>query len=433
MYQDPQAAPRGSDHDGESVGPNHGGPAIDPRAVAVIDNWTDTHQAELIAFRRRLHAEPELSFDEVSTTDAVMERLNVDGLRPHRLASGTGLSCEIGADGPVVALRAELDALAMDDVKDVPYRSRNSGVAHACGHDVHTTVVLGSGLVLSELARQELLPGRVRLLFEPGEERVPGGAVEMVEAGLLAEVESVFAVHCDPKIDVGTLGTRIGAITSASDLVEITLAGPGGHTARPGLTVDLVSVMAQLVAEVPQIMTQRMGGPDNCRLVFGTIHAGAAANVIPAQGVVSGSLRTPDLEAWAQAPGILRETLEKVLAPTGAEWTLRHVRGVPPVVNNEEAARTLARSGRSFLGPDSVIETEHSWGGDSFGWMTSEVPGAFVRLGTHDPASAARLDLHHSRFDVDERCIAIGVRTLTRAALDALANESVSRSQPQTT
>lgn len=418
---DPQPPPRGSDSDGQSVGPLPSGPPIDPRAMDRIDSWVDTHQAELIAFRRRLHAEPELSFDEVSTTDAVMERLNVDGLEPRRLDSGTGLSCDVGAGGPVVALRAELDALAMDDVKNVPYRSRNAGVAHACGHDVHTTVVLGAGLALSQLAREGLLPGGVRLLFEPGEERVPGGAVEMVEAGLLAGVESVFAVHCDPKIDVGTLGTRIGAITSASDLVEITLSGPGGHTARPALTVDLVTVMARLIIEVPLLMTDRMGGPHNCRLVFGTIHAGAAANVIPAHGVVSGSLRTPDLEAWAAAPTVLRETLEDVLGPSGAQWDLRHVRGVPPVVNNETAARTLARAGRSFLGPNSVIETEHSWGGDSFGWMTNEVPGAFVRLGTHDPQSDVRLDLHHSRFDVDERCIAIGVRTLTRAALEALA------------
>lgn len=414
-------APRGSESDGRSVEPNGAG-SLDPVVTARIDDWVSTHEGELIAFRRRLHAEPELSFAEISTTDAVMERLNVDGLAPRRLESGTGLSVEIGSEGPVVALRAELDALAMDDVKEVPYRSRNPGVAHACGHDVHTTVVLGAGLVLSRLAREGLLPGRVRLLFEPGEERVPGGAVEVVEAGLLGGVEAVFAVHCDPKIDVGTLGTRIGAITSASDLVEITVTGPGGHTARPGRTVDLVTVMSQVVTTVPSLLTERMGGPHNCRLVFGSIHAGAAANVIPSHGVISGSLRTPDRDAWDLAPAALREVLDQVLAPTGASWDLRHVRGVPPVVNAESAARQLAKAGRSFLGHDAVIETEHSWGGDSFGWMTSAVPGAFVRLGTHDPTSDDHLDLHHSRFDVDERCIAIGVRTLTRTALAALSD-----------
>ncbi len=424
------AAPRGSRTDGRSVEPNHAHLGVAEDAVRRTDDWVATHEAELIAFRRRLHAEPELSFAEAVTTDAVMERLSVDGLDPHRLPSGTGLYCDVGTGEPVVAVRADLDALAMDDVKDVPYRSRNDGVAHACGHDVHTAVVLGTGLVLNDLARRGQLPGRVRLLFEPGEERVPGGAVEMVEAGLLAGATNVFAVHCDPKIDVGTLGTRIGAITSASDLVEVTLTGPGGHTARPDRTVDIVSALARVALAAPVLLTERMGGPQNCRLVFGAVHSGAAANVIPARGVLTGSLRTPDLEAWDAAPQVLRECLAEILTPTGAEWSLHHVRGVPPVVNDAAAARILARAGRSFLGEDAVIETEHSWGGDSFGWMTRATPGAFVRLGTHDPATADHLDLHHSRFDVDERSIAIGVRTLTRAVLEALVAQSAGLSPP---
>jgi amidohydrolase len=414
--------PRGSTSDGRSA-VGDGGPvqSFDPRALVRIDETVAAHEPELIAFRRRVHAEPELSFEEVVTTDAVMERLAVDGLHPHRLASGTGLYCDIGSGEPVVALRAELDALAMDDVKNVPYRSRNAGMAHACGHDVHTAVVLGAGLALHRLDREGLLPGRVRIIFEPGEERVPGGAVEVVNEGLLDGVRMIFAVHCDPKVPVGTIGTRIGAITSASDLVEVTMAGPGGHTARPNRTVDLVTVMADLVLRLPREMTERMGGPDTCRLVFGAIHAGAAANVIPSRGVITGSLRTPDLQAWDEAPDILRSSLRDIMADSGAEWSLRHVRGVPPVVNDEAAARTLARVGRAFLGHDAVIETEHSWGGDSFGWMTNTVPGAFARLGTHDPARGAPLDLHHSRFDADERAIAIGARLLSRSALDVMA------------
>lgn len=415
-----EAAPRGSATDGQSVEPNGNPVATDLRATNVIDEYVRSHASELIAFRRRLHAEPELSFEEVGTTDAVMERLTVDGLQPVRLESGTGLYCDVGTDGTFVALRAELDALAMDDGKDVPYRSRTPGVSHACGHDVHTAIVLGAGLALNRLAEQGSLPGRVRLIFEPGEERVPGGAVEIVEDGLLSGVRSVFAVHCDPKMDVGMVGTRIGAITSASDLVEVTLTGPGGHTARPNMTVDLVTVMADVVARLPDVLTDRMGGPENCRMVFGAIHAGAAANVIPARGVLTGSLRTPDRAAWDLAPVALRESLEVILAASGAKWQLRHVRGVPPVINDADAARALARSARSFLDDDAVVETEHSWGGDSFGWMTNAVPGAFVRLGTHNPELPKHLDLHHSKFDVDERCIAIGIGTLTRAALDAL-------------
>lgn len=412
--------PRGSASDGRAVGGGHD-LLIPAEALEITDLDARDHETELIAFRRRLHAEPELSFEEVASTDAVMERLAVEGLDPVRLPSGTGLYCDMGQDGPLVALRAELDALAMDDVKDVPYRSRRPGVAHACGHDVHTTVVLGAGIVLNRLSQQGLLPGRVRLIFEPGEEKVPGGAVEVVDLGVLRDVQMIFAVHCDPKLDVGVVGTRIGAITSASDLVEVTLHGPGGHTARPNLTVDLIAVMADLVRRLPEELVKRMGGEDNCRMVFGAIHAGAAANVIPARGVVTGSLRSPNREAWNLAPSALEESLDEILGDSGATWQLRHVRGVPPVINDEGAARTLALCARAMLGDDALVETEHSWGGDSFGWMTNEVPGAFVRLGTHDPSSSDRLDLHHSRFDVDERVIAIGVRVLVRAVLESLA------------
>ncbi len=422
-HQTPDVAPRGSPSNGRAVSDGHSLDIADA-ALVVADDKADEHETELIAFRRRLHAEPELSFEEVATTDAVMERLAVDGMAPVRLPSGTGLYCVIGEEGPLVALRADLDALAMDDVKDVPYRSRNPGVTHACGHDVHTAVVLGAGLVLNRLACEGLLPGRVRLIFEPGEEKVPGGALEVVDLGLLRDVAAIFAVHCDPKLDVGVVGTRIGAITSASDLVEVTLHGPGGHTARPNLTVDLVSVMADLVLRLPVEVERRMGGADNCRMVFGAIHTGAAANVIPARGVVTGSLRSPNREAWDLAPEALEESLQELLAASGAEWELRHVRGVPPVINDEAAAKTLARCARSLLGDDGLVETEHSWGGDSFGWMTNEAPGAFVRLGTHNPLSDAQLDLHHSHFDVDEGVIAIGVRLLVRVVLQSLVERS---------
>ena len=211
-----------------------GPPTVDLSApiLAQITSGIDGRNEELIALRRRLHAEPELSFKEVAATDALAERLQLAGLSPQILASGTGLVCEIGSVGPIVALRADIDALAMPDAKEgVSYRSRHDGVTHACGHDVHTSVVLGAGLALKDLADAGQLPGRVRLIFEPGEESVPGGAVEIVEAGWLNDVAAVYALHCDPKQDVGQVGSRIGSITSASDLLELTLRGPGGHTA----------------------------------------------------------------------------------------------------------------------------------------------------------------------------------------------------------
>ena len=394
-----------------------------------IDFRIGEHETELIAFRRRLHSEPELSFREVATTDAVMERLSLEGLTPQRLESGTGLFCDIGESGPMVALRGDIDALAMDDVKDVPYRSRNAGVAHACGHDVHTSSVLGAGLILQWLAETGNLPGRVRLIFEPGEESVPVGSVEIVEAGLLQDVRTVYALHCDPKQEVGQVGSRIGAITSAYDRIELTISGPGGHTARPGLTVDLVSVAAMLANRLPEEMADRTGGPQNCLLVFGSLHAGSAANVIPTSAVLAGSIRTQSREVWETFPEQLAAAVATVLASTGAAWDLEHVRGVPPVVNDERAIRTMAKAARQMLGPDTVVETEHSWGGDSFGWMTNATAGAFLRLGTHKPGSGDWLDLHHACFDVDERCIAIGAKVLASAAILDLLNARDSREE----
>ncbi len=393
--------------------------------VSRIAIGVDSRNEELIAFRRRLHAEPELSFKEVATTDALAERLQLAGLIPQILDSGTGLVCEIGSGGPVVALRADIDALAMPDAKtDVTYRSRNEGVAHACGHDVHTAVVLGAGLVLQDLAEVGQLPGRVRLVFEPGEESVPGGAVEVVESGWLNDVAAVYALHCDPKKDVGRVGSRVGPITSASDWLEITLRGPGGHTARPHLTVDLVTVVAHVITTLPSLLSDRLGGHDACRLVFGAVHAGAAANVIPSSAFLTGSVRSRDRQTWERVRGELDAALADALAGSSAQCEVNYVQGVPPVVNDAQAMHTMATAARQLVGTQAVGETEHSWGGDSFGWMTNAAPGAYLRLGTHDPADAERLDLHNSHFDVDERCIAIGAKTLAATAVLGLLAEN---------
>ncbi|HTY72826.1 MAG TPA: amidohydrolase [Actinomycetes bacterium] len=398
--------------------------------MSTIDERAGALAAELVDVRRRLHAHPEPSGAEVQTTAAIAERLRQEGLAPVVLRSGTGLVCDLGgrieAGTPYVVLRADIDALSMPDAKDVPYRSRNHGVAHACGHDVHTTVVLGAGLVL-----HPLLGGarRVRLVFEPREETVPGGAVEVIEDGWIEGASAVFGLHCDPKLDVGRLAVRVGPITSASDLVELRLHGPGGHTARPHLTVDLVAVAGRLAADLPSVVS-RLAQPDGqAALVFGSLNAGTAPNVIPAEAVLRGTLRTPSPAAWARAPQLLEAAVDEVLAGTGATRHIGYFRGVPPVVNDEAATGLLAQAGREVLGEDAVVAAEHSMGGDSFAWYLEEVPGSYARLGVHDPASdGPRLDLHASTFDVDERCIGYGVRVLARAALAALDGLDPARS-----
>lgn len=403
--------------------------ALDATDRADIDAFLEGHLDELIAFRRRVHAHPELSSQEFATTEAVASRLQVSGLVPQVFESGTGLICDIvvgnesdANDGPIptIALRADLDALAMEDESTTPYRSTVPGVAHACGHDAHTTIVVGAGLLLQRLLAREGSPcGRVRLIFEPAEEALPGGAVGIIEDGYLKEVGAIYGLHCDPKIDVGTLGLNPGPITSAADLVEIEISGPGGHTARPELTVDVVQVLSRAALGIPERLNE-LAGDEPIKLVFGSMRAGDAANVVPSYGRLFGTLRTQDHGLWERAPKLVEQAIEDIVGPTGAQWKLTHTRGVPPVVNDPVATEFLSQVAGAEIGADAILFSEQSWGGDTFAWFLESVPGSYARLGVHDPASSELLDLHASTFDIDERAIGIGVRTLAATALSWL-------------
>ncbi len=392
-------------------------------ATEALAAFLDAHFEELVAFRRQLHARPERSREEFETTALVAQRLEVAGLHPLVLPSGTGLVCDVGTSGgTTVALRADLDALSMIDEKKVHYRSQHEGVAHACGHDVHATIVLGAGLALARLLAAHDPAGRVRLLFQPAEEAVPGGALDVIEAGGLDGVDSIFGLHCDPKLDTGQIGVRVGAITSAADLIEIRLHGPGGHTARPELTADLVAIAGRVAAEVPSLVRDRQ---PELSVVFGAIHAGQAPNVIPSLAIVTGSARTPDRAAWDGAAALVTELLDALVTPLGATFELVHRRGAPPVNNDERATALLDRAARRVLGDAAVVPTVQSAGGDDFSWYLERVPGAYARLGVHDPASdGPRLDLHGSTFDIDERAIAVGIKVLVQTSLDALSELS---------
>lgn len=391
-----------------------------------IDAWLAAHGEGLIAFRRNLHAHPELSGQEYATSELVSERLEVAGLATRGLESGTGLLCDIdpeGVRGPRLALRADLDALAMSDEKDVHYRSQVPGVSHACGHDVHTTVMLGTALYFAH--HRELLPGRLRFIFQPAEERVPGGALDVIADGGLDGVDAIVGLHCAPQYDVGQIGLRVGAITSAADMATITLIGPGGHTARPELTVDMVVVAARLVHELPRRVAAMLADPSDIKIVFGSIRAGDAANVIPTHSELKASIRTPSVEVWEKAERFFERALADVLAESGAEFSLDYVHGAPPVVNDPAVTQVVRSAVTSEFGLGPVTEAVQSWGGDDFAWYTRELPGTYVRLGVHDPDSTEpRLDLHVGHFDVDERAIALGVRLMVATAEEFFADHA---------
>ena len=256
----------------------------------------------------------------------------------------------------------------------------------------------------------------MRFIFQPAEERVPGGALDVVTDGGLAGVAAIVGLHCEPKIDVGTVGLKSGAISSAADMAVIRLSGPGGHTARPELTVDLVSLAARVIADLPGRVAAKVAHLDRdhatlVKVVFGSVHAGDAANVIPTHCVLKVSIRTPSLAVWDHLPEVFEHELRSIVAGSGSEVEVDYTHGVPPVVNDATVTATVGAAARSAFGDGCLAEVEQSWGGDDFAWFTREVPGTYVRLGVRDPGGPT-LDLHAGHFDVDERAIALGVELL---------------------
>ncbi|MFI1534199.1 amidohydrolase [Streptomyces anandii] len=398
-----------------------------PAEAALPGTLPEALFTELVAFRRDLHMHPELGNQEFRTTAAIKARLEKAGLTPRVLPSGTGLVCDIGADTGagasgtaegILALRADIDALPIPDTKsESPYRSTVPDRAHACGHDVHTTVVLGAGLVLAELDRRGLLPRPVRLVFQPAEEVLPGGAAEAIKSGVLDGVGRIIAVHCDPRVDAGRIGLRQGPITSACDRLEVLLDGPGGHTARPHLTTDLVTAAARVVTDVPALVGRRVDTRAGLAVTWGRIESGHAPNVIPQHAELAGTVRCLDIHAWRQAPDIVVAAIDEVANLHKAKSEINYVRGVPPVVNEPVVTELLRAAMVSRRGEASVEGTEQSLGGEDFSWYLERVPGAMARLGVRTPGERTVRDLHQGDFDADESAIRVGVELFTAAAL----------------
>jgi len=391
-----------------------------------LDGFLARYESELIGLRRDLHAHPEPAYGERRTTRLVADRLAAAGLRPVLLPESTGLYADIGPGGPRVAVRADLDALPLDDEKSVPYRSTVPGACHACGHDAHTAMLVGAGLFLAERAAAGRLQGGVRLIFQPAEETA-SGAKAVIAAGALDSVSRIFALHCDPRLDAGMLGVRAGAITAACDKVKVTLSGPGGHTARPHLTADMVYALGKIVTEVPAALTRRVDPRAGLSLVWGHVSAGSAANAIPDEGIVEGTVRCLDSDVWRSAVALIEDLVQSVAMSYGVTAKVEYLSAVPPTVNEAASAAMLAAAAADVLGPGAVTETPQSLGGEDFAWYLHLVPGAMARLGTRAPGGAAVGDLHQPTFDIDERAIGAGVRVLAAVASLGTSPEAAER------
>ena len=372
------------------------------------ESWLAAHYDDLVGWRRHIHRHPELGRQEFETTQFVAERLVEAGLNPKALPGGTGLTCDFGPEhAPRIALRADMDALPMAERTGAVYTSTVPGVTHACGHDAHTAMLLGAATALASAPQ---LPMGVRLIFQPAEELMPGGALDAIAAGALAGVSRIFALHCDPRLAVGRVAITAGPITSAADSVEITLHSPGGHTSRPHLTSDLVYGMGTVITGLPGVLSRRIDPRHSTVMVWGAVNAGVAANAIPQIGTLAGTVRTASRDAWLEMEDLVRETVSGLLAPLGIDHSLQYRRGVPPVVNEERSTQIMTHAIEE-VGPEVLADTRQSGGGEDFSWYLEDVPGAMARLGVWS-GEGSELDLHQPNFDLDERALAVGVRVL---------------------
>lgn len=351
--------------------------------------------------RRRLHQIPEPAYEEFETSSLISMMLEDNGLSPRRRTPRTGLWVDVGGE-PRVGFRADLDALPIfEPAGNIP-RSRNEGWMHACGHDAHAAIASGIALALSRTD----LPTGVRILFQPAEEANPGGASEFVADGLVDDLRSLVAFHVDPTLEVGRVGSKVGPITGSADGFTITLSGPGGHTSRPHKTVNLIDAAGRVIRELPEAVRQSIDSRTPIVTVFGSIHGGSTSNVIPTEVTLNGTLRTLDRSIWDLLPGIVDKTLGHILAITGADYLLDYRQGIPPVVNNQGVVEAACSSINELVGPDTVVPTETSLGGEDFSNYLDIVPGALLRLGTYSGGG----DLHSSSFKVNEASIGVGIR-----------------------
>jgi amidohydrolase len=374
----------------------------------------------LVAWRRHLHRHPELSQHETRTTEYAARHLRALGLSPILEPGKTGLFVDIvGREGGGrVALRADIDALPIPDAKDVSYRSTCEDVSHACGHDAHTAMLMGVAQLVGALGDD--LPGTVRLVFQPSEERSPGGADEMIRRGVMDGVDAIMALHMAPELPTGTIGLRPGAITASVAAFRITVRGRGGHPARPHLAVDPVLVVARLVQDIMLAMGRRLDVREPVLVTIGEIHGGRAPNVIPGSASLAGSVRTASMAQMERVPDLIRELADSATAMWGGAYEFDFRRGSDPVHNDPALVHRVRNLVTDLLGAEfNRWMDKPSMGGEDFSRYLEHAPGLMARLGS-TAAGAPAPDLHTNTFDIDEDALWHGVAVMAGTAVEML-------------
>ncbi|MDF2630102.1 MAG: N-acyl-L-amino acid amidohydrolase [Symbiobacteriaceae bacterium] len=361
--------------------------------------------------RRQFHRNPELSFEEKETSAFIAAQLDAMGVPYTAGVGGYGIKAVIegGKPGRTVALRADMDALPINEETGLPFASQKPGVMHACGHDVHTATLLATARALRDVAAD--LPGRVVLIFQPGEEVNPGGASLMIKDGVLVNptVDAIFGLHVMPLMEAGTMGFGAGPMLAAPDEFDVTIVGRGGHGAAPQLCVDPVMVAAQCLTLLQQIVARNVSPFQSAVITVGTIHGGTARNVIPDEVTFKGTVRTMDPAVQALMPQRIEAVIRGVCEAAGAAYKLHYDPGYPALINDAAATDIARRAALRVLDAEKVQPMAPSMGGEDFAFYLQKVPGSFARLGSMISGTASPAGLHTARLMIDENCMATGV------------------------
>jgi len=391
-------------------------------ATQGVGDGVDAVFDEVVEWRRHLHRHPELSFQERETAAWIAETLATfgDDLEVERPAENAVVAhLRTGRPGPVVALRADIDALPIDEDSGVDFASEKAGVMHACGHDGHTAMLLGAARLLAG-ARDSLPGGELRFLFQPAEELAPGGARDLVAAGAVDGVDFVYGCHLWTPLAYGKVAAMPGAFMAASDFFTLAITGRGGHGGLPHVADDTIAIGAQVVTNLQHVVARRVDPLERAVLSIGTFHAGDAPNVLPGRVEMSGTVRTFDPDLRERMPVLIEEVIRGVTSAHGAGYDLDYQFGYQPVVNDERATALV----RDAIDPAALTDLAPIMGGDDFSAYLAEVPGCYAFIGAGDEAAGATFPHHHPRFRIDERALGTGVRMHVDVALRALKEVS---------
>jgi amidohydrolase len=388
----------------------------------------DQSYPEMVEIRRYLHMHPELSFQEVNTSQYITDFYNNLGIPVRSEVGGNGVVATIkgGKPGPTVALRADFDALPIQDEKNVPYKSKIPGVMHACGHDGHTATLLVLAKIMNEF--KDEVSGNIVLIHQHAEEYAPGGAIAMIKDGCLDGVDAIFGTHLWATEPTGVISSRVGPIMAAADRFEISIQGSGGHGAQPHKTKDSIVIASQFVVNLQQIVSRRVNPIDPAVVTVGNFEAKNAFNVIADSAKLVGTVRTFSEDVRNQIETEIEQVLKGTCYTSNASYEYLYERGYPAVVNHKEETELLATAAQNVPGVSKVIESEPHMGGEDFSYYLQHVKGSFFFTGAKAPGVEQPFPHHHPKFDFDENAMLIAAKTLAEVAF-AYQSEHVKDSQ----